>query len=57
MKNKGVDSIEPVPIDPPESCPPPDELSRKHFNDKLLYIINSYPSEVSDERTVDAMDE
>lgn len=57
LKNKGVDSIEPVPIDPPESCPPPDELSRKHFNDKLLYIINSYPSEVSDERTVDAMDE
>ena len=41
LKNKGVDSIEPVPIDPPESCPPPDELNCKHFNDKLLYIINS----------------
>ena len=41
FKNKGVDSIEPVPIDPPESCPPPDELNCKHFNDKLLYIINS----------------
>lgn len=41
FKNKGPDSIEPVPIDPPGSCPPPDELSRKHFNDKLLYIINS----------------
>ena len=40
LKNKGADSIEPVPIDPPGSCPPPDELNRKHFNDKLLYIIN-----------------
>lgn len=41
LKQKGLDSIEPVPIDPPGSCPPPNELSRKHFNDKLLYIINS----------------
>lgn len=49
FKNKGADSIEPVPIDPPSSCPPPDELSRKHFNDKLLYIINSNSSAVSDE--------
>lgn len=52
LKNKGVDSIEPVPIDLPGSCPPPDELSRKHFNDKLLYIINSNPSATSDELTV-----
>ena len=44
FKHKGADSIEPVPIDPPSSCPPPDELKRKHFNDKLLYIINSNPS-------------
>ena len=41
LKQKGAESIEPVPIDPPGSCPPPNELSRKHFNDKLLYIINS----------------
>lgn len=53
LKNKGADSIEPVPIDPPGSCPPPDELSRKHFNDKLLYIINSNPSVQGDELTVD----
>lgn len=51
FKNKGADSIESVPIDPPSSCPPPDELSRKHFNDKLLYIINSNSSAVSDELT------
>lgn len=41
LSNKGVDSIEPVPIESPDVCPPPDELTQKHFNDKLLYIINS----------------
>lgn len=41
LKQKGPESIEPVPIDPPGVCPPPEELSKKHFNDKLLYIINS----------------
>ena len=40
LKNKGIECIEPVPIDPPGTCPPPAELSQKHFNDKLLYIIN-----------------
>lgn len=49
FKNKGPDSIEPVPIDPPASCPPPAELSQKHFNDKLLYIINSNSAVFRDE--------
>ena len=39
---KGLDCIEPVPIDPPELCPPPDELKKKHFNDTLLYFIEGY---------------
>ncbi len=37
--HKGEDSIEPIPFDPPEMCPPPKELEQKHFNDKMLYII------------------
>lgn len=41
LECKGLDCIEPIPLDPPSLCPPPEELSRKHFNDKLLYIINS----------------
>lgn len=41
LSRKGVESIEPVPLEPPDSCPPPDELSSKHFNDKLLYVIYS----------------
>ena len=41
LEQKGADCIEPVPIESPDVCPPPAELKNKHFNDKLLYIINS----------------
>lgn len=41
FEKKGIDSIEPVPIESPAVCPPPEELRKKHFNDKLLYIINA----------------
>ena len=41
LEQKGADCIEPVPIESPDICPPPVELNFKHFNDKLLYIINS----------------
>lgn len=40
LQNKGIECIEPIPIDPPDVCPPPQELQSKHFNDSLLYIIN-----------------
>lgn len=42
LEQHGISSIEPVPIDPPDVCPPPAELSSKHFSDRLLYVIN-YP--------------
>ena len=42
LKHKGFDCIEPVPIDSPELCPPPEELKSKHFNDNLLYMIDAY---------------
>lgn len=39
LENKGLDAIEPVPLDPPTECPPPEELKSKHFNDRtLLYM-------------------
>ena len=41
LANKGIDGIEPIPIEAPENCPPPAELSKKHFNDKLLYFMNT----------------
>ncbi len=43
LERKGEDSIEPIPIDTPDVCPPPPELSKKHFNDKMLFIIKTAP--------------
>lgn len=42
-KHKGVECIEPIPLESPANCPPPKELRDKHFNDKLLYIIQASP--------------
>ena len=39
LEKKGADVIEPIPIESPEQCPPPEELRKKHFNDSLLYLI------------------
>lgn len=36
ISRKGVEWIEPVPLEPPESCPPPEELRDRHFNDWTL---------------------
>lgn len=41
FEKKGIDGIEPIPIESPDVCPPLEELKKKHFNDKLLYIINA----------------
>lgn len=42
---KGKEGIEPIPIESPDRCPPPEELGSKHFGDKLLYIIQSASSD------------
>lgn len=44
LEKKGIECIEPVPIEQPEVCPPPKELNQMHFNDQLLYIINAVHS-------------
>ena len=36
LQTKGIDTIEPIPLEPPDECPPPKELSSKHFNDTML---------------------
>lgn len=36
---KGVDCVEPIPLDSPEVCPPPEELKEKHFNDWTLRYL------------------
>ncbi len=41
LNNKGIESIEPIPLISPDKCPPPDELKSKHFFDKeLMYRSN-----------------
>lgn len=37
-ERKGVECIEPIPLEEPSLCEPPSELSEKHFNDLMLYI-------------------
>lgn len=39
LEHKGLESIEPIPLEQPDICPPPKELWSKHFNDSLLYVI------------------
>ena len=38
LKYKGIDAIEPHPLDDPAMSPPPDELKTLHFNDKYLFF-------------------
>lgn len=57
---KGIDGIEPMPIELPEECPPPQELSGKHWNDKLLYLIghlNKKPPEEQPQSTTPDWDD
>lgn len=41
LERKGEECIEPLPIDPTELCEPPEELSKKHFNDKMVYLVKA----------------
>lgn len=41
LQSKGDSRILPIPLEPPELCPPPLELNNKHFNYRLLYLIQS----------------
>lgn len=41
LSRKTVDFIEPIPLEGPEVCPPPESLMGKHFNDwTLRYLSN-----------------
>ena len=44
LKYKGVDGIEPHPLQDPETAPPPDELRELHFDDKYLYFLKNKPT-------------
>lgn len=38
MRTKGLDHIEPVPLDSPNKAPPPPELAKLHFNEWTLFF-------------------
>jgi hypothetical protein len=38
-EKRGLDFIDPIPLEPPSKAPPPAELAGKHFNDPLLAFI------------------
>ena len=37
-ENKGIDFIEPIPLEPVDKCPPPQELNSKHFGNMLVFL-------------------
>ena len=37
-ENKGIDYIEPIPLEPVDKCPPPQELNSKHFGNMLVFL-------------------
>jgi serine/threonine-protein kinase len=39
LKSRGLDFIDPVPLESPDNAPPPVELAAKHFNDPLQIFI------------------
>lgn len=39
VTKRGLDFIDPVPLESPDHAPPPTELASKHFNDPLLAFI------------------
>ena len=49
LKTRGLDFIDPAPLDPPEVAPPPEELQSLHFGDwTLAYRRHLHPQGASD---------
>lgn len=44
---RGLDFIDPVPLEPPETVPPPLELAEKHFNDWTLAFMRQKANDAS----------
>ena len=39
LEVKGIDAVEPIPLEPPDVCFPPEALKAKHFNDWTLRYL------------------
>ena len=40
-ETKGIDSIEPIPLEPPDECPTPPKLAGKQFNNRRISPISA----------------
>lgn len=40
-RKRGIDYIDPIPLESPKICPPPTELSNLHFDERWIYYRNS----------------
>lgn len=41
LDNRGIDFIQPIPLEDPEIAPPPERLASKHFHDLIRIYLNS----------------
>ncbi|MFX1593170.1 MAG: toll/interleukin-1 receptor domain-containing protein [Promethearchaeota archaeon] len=41
LKKRGLDFVQPIPLEDPQKVPPPKELASKHFNDLCLIALRS----------------
>ncbi len=48
LKLRGIDFIDPIPLQPPDEVPPPPELGRLHFNDWMLAYQRTGPKRDED---------
>ena len=46
LRERGLDFIDPVPLEPPTFAEPPVELASKHFNDALLPYMAAHATQV-----------
>jgi hypothetical protein len=50
LKLKGIQFIEPHPLDPVEDAPPPDELKDLHFNDYFIIVRETYEDDAREKQ-------
>lgn len=50
LKQRGLDFIDPVPLEGPELTPPPSELAEKHFNHPLLAYFSAESARLHGEK-------
>lgn len=48
---RGINCIDPIPLESPTACPPPQELEQLHFDDRWLHYRTKKPPHIASPRT------